>query len=58
VFIGDTSVDVRCGQEAGIETLVVSNGPYWYQSPRTPVKEGNALGSIRDWPLWYDLHIE
>lgn len=58
VFIGDTSIDVRAGREAGIETFVVLTGPYWYQTGRRPVKNENILASIKGWPLWHELHCD
>ncbi len=55
VFVGDTREDIRAGENAGIETLVVLTGPYSLKHIHDcPIKLTNVLKSIDDLPFWIE----
>lgn len=57
VFIGDTPEDIKCGNAAGVETVVVMTGPYWLEHLITfPVKPQNIIPSVDYFDEWVEKY--
>lgn len=53
LFVGDTGIDIRAGENAGITTVVVETGPYREAHYKThPLPEDRIIASIADLPVW------
>ncbi len=57
VYVGDTTVDARCGLEAGVETVIVVNGPHSAEEVQRTIpafKSNNIIPSMRFFLDWLE----